>query len=75
MKLKFLTANVPLLSLMVGLLGASCMSLCGSGLALAERQTQAVVRTSGRLVNLKGDGVPNIPVYLSVQKRELSLAG
>ena len=74
MKLKFFTANVPLLSLMVGLLGASCMSVCGSGPALAERQTQAVVRTSGRLVNLKGEGVPNIPVYLWEQKGELSLA-
>lgn len=51
----------------------SAFSWPSSSAAIAA-QPQASVRTSGRLINLKGEGVANIPVYLWEEKGPLSLA-
>lgn len=52
---------------------SSAFSLLSPSEARAA-QAQPTVRTSGRLVNLKGDGVASIPVYLWEEKGPLSLA-
>lgn len=69
--MRFCTSKFSVLGLSLCLVSACSLSFFSSASAADPK---AVVQTSGRLVNLKGDGVANIPVYLWEQKGELSLA-
>lgn len=69
--LRLFTSTFLLPSLLACLIGTVHAPLLGRAWA---SQPLAVLRTSGRLVNLEGKGIAAIPVYLWEQKGELSLA-
>lgn len=69
--MKFVNSNFCGLYLFACLVSTCLLPISGSASAA---NAKTLVQTSGRLVNLKGDGVGNIPVYLWEQKGEISLA-
>lgn len=69
--MRFFTSNFSRFGLLFCLASACSLPFLSSAIGANPK---ALVQTSGRLVNLKGDGVANIPVYLWEQKGELSLA-
>ena len=68
-KLRLFTATFWVPSLLVCLVSAFLGLFSGQAWAAP----QSVLRTTGRLVNLEGKGIPGIPVYLWEQKGDVSL--